>query len=39
MPGEKAVEKREKISCLSNPKSAFSAKGFHYEQQLTLRMY
>jgi len=39
MPGEKAVEKREKISCLSNPKSTFRVKGFHYEQQLTLRMH
>ena len=38
MPGEKAVEKRNKISCLSNPKSTFRVKGFHYEQQLTHRM-
>jgi hypothetical protein len=37
-PGEKAVEKRKKASHLSNPKSTFRAKGFHYEQQLTLRM-
>jgi hypothetical protein len=39
MPGEKAVEKRKKISHLSNRKSTFRAKGLHYEQQLTLRMY
>jgi hypothetical protein len=38
MRGEKAVEKRKKISRLSNRKSSFRAKGFHYEQQLTLRM-
>ena len=38
MRGEKAVEKRKKISHLSNRKSTFRAKGFHYEQQLTLRM-
>jgi len=39
MPGEKAVEKSKKISHLSNRKSSFRATGFHYEQQLTLRMY
>ncbi len=38
MREEKAVEKRKKISHLSNPKSAFRAKGFHYERQLSLRM-
>ena len=35
---ERKQETDRAASCVSNPKSPFKATGFHYEQQLTLRM-